>query len=820
VLLVPTAAWSANAGALPEPATEAAERVAGLAPLPLPPDRLGALIRAETALSGIMPGEIVWLSDGLDHGSAQEFASRLDTLGEADPAIYLPEMNTAPLVLDAPRQDATGMDVTARRVHAGTSHAGIVRASARNGRFLGETSFTLGAGSREAAIRMEMPLELRNEIARVEILGARSAGAVRLLDDAWQRRRTGLVTGESRDVAQPLLSPLYYTERALAPFTELRVEQGRNLALGISALIDAQVGMIVMTDIGNLGGEAREKLAGWVERGGVLVRFAGPRMAGGSDDLVPVRLRTGGRRLGGTLTWSTPQALGEFNSDSPFAGLEPSGDVSVRQQVLAEPDLALSDHTWARLADGTPLVTGAKRGHGQIVLFHVTANTAWSNLPLSGLFVNMLRRISELAPPSVSLAAGSGAAPDEAAVNTSAGIEGEMQTLPPVRVLDGFGLFADPPPTARPVSTADIGSLTADRDHPPGLYGHGEALRALNLLPPAAELKPIGELPSGFATRSYARAEPLPLKPWLLLAALALLAIDLAAVLVLAGFSLTGRAGAGSGAAVLALVILLAPQPPASAQQQVNDEFALKATLQTRLAYVLTGNDEIDRISQLGLAGLSRALAERTALEPGEPVGVDIARDELAFFPLLYWAINPDMATPEPEVLARIDAYMKQGGTILFDTRDQAQSAASALVGGGPGAEALRRLLADIDVPALEPVPANHVLTKAFYLLQDFPGRWDGGLLWVEATPEPGPDYERPVRNSDGVTSIMITANDFAAAWGVDESGRALFPVFPGEERQREMAYRTGINIVMYTLTGNYKADQVHVPALLERLGQ
>ena len=75
-------------------------------------------------------------------------------------------------------------------------------------------------------------------------------------------------------------------------------------------------------------------------------------------------------------------------------------------------------------------------------------------------------------------------------------------------------------------------------------------------------------------------------------------------------------------------------------------------------------------------------------------------------------------------------------------------------------------------------------------------------------------------RRADGVSSILVTANDFASAWALDERGRPLYPAVPGGEAQREMAFRTGVNIVMYALTGNYKADQVHVPALLERLGQ
>src|SRR5205807_1660790 len=119
-------------------------------------------------------------------------------------------------------------------------------------------------------------------------------------------------------------------------------------------------------------------------------------------------------------------------------------------------------------------------------------------------------------------------------------------------------------------------------------------------------------------------------------------------------------------------------------------------------------------------------LAQRTALEAGDPVGIDPARDELAFFPLIYWPVVPGAPKPPQDAINRIDAYMKQGGTVVFDTRD-----------------------------AIEAPPGENGASQT-----------------------------------------------------------------PGEPRQREFAFRAGVNIVMYTLTGNYKADQVHAPALIERLGQ
>ena len=155
--------------------------------------------------------------------------------------------------------------------------------------------------------------------------------------------------------------------------------------------------MLILADVGNVTGEPRERLARWVDAGGVLVRFAGPRLAAADDDLIPVKLRRGGRTLGGSLSWEQPQQLAAFSRESPFNGMAVPNDVTVTRQVLAEPDSGLTDRTWATLADGTPLVTAARRGKGLIVLFHVTADTRWSDLPISGAFVDMLKRIVSLA---------------------------------------------------------------------------------------------------------------------------------------------------------------------------------------------------------------------------------------------------------------------------------------------------------------------------------------------------------------------------------------------------------------------------------------
>jgi hypothetical protein len=237
----------------------------------------------------------------------------------------------------------------------------------------------------------------------------------------------------------------------------------------------------------------------------------------------------------------------------------------------------------------------------------------------------------------------------------------------------------------------------------------------------------------------------------------------------------------------------------------------------TRLAYVVTGDGAVDEVSRAGLSGLTQVLQSRTAMEPGEPIGVDPARDELSFYPVLYWPIVASRPQPPEAAIRRLDAFMKGGGTVIFDTRDAGSARAGTQT---PEAQYLRRMLAALDIPELEPVPRDHVLTKTFYILEGFPGRYAGGQTWVEALPPPNTEDRRPARAGDGVSPLVITGNDLASAWAVGRRGEALFPVQGSDPRQREYAYRGGVNLVMYALTGNYKADQVHVPALLERLGQ
>ena len=773
VVLVATAPPVTNepASLAPIRAADARAAVQALQPKPWPVDRQAVLARLK-ALSVADATSAFWLSDGVADSESQALATYLAERGSLH--YLVAEPSQAPLLLIAGEMQANDLGVRVRSLPAPVPRLLQVRASAEDGGLLARQVATIEPGAKGVEVRLPMPTELRNRAARIEIEGDQSAGAVLLVDERWRRRPVGVAAATNAG-GQPLLSENYYLERALGPFTEIR--RGRPIDL-----LKRELAVLIFSDVGPDSPAEEGTIVKWIEAGGLLLRFAGPHLAEQADQLLPVRLRRGGRTIGGALSWEQPARLAPFAPDSPFAGLAVPADVTVSRQVLAEPDLDLAAKTWARLADGTPLVTAEKRGQGRIVLVHTTANADWSNLALSGLFVEMLRR-------TVAMSQGVATASEEA--------------LPPIETLDGFGRLQRAPPTARPISGKEVASAIASPQHPPGFYGTTDSKRALNLSAGIAELKPIASLPPGSTRESFPSGREIDLRPPLLTAALLLTLADLLIAYALRG--LLGRRLRQPAAAFLFAVL------GAASAARADDAFVVQATSELRLAYVRTGNDQVDTVSRAGLVGLTATLNRRTAVETADPLAVDIERDELIFFPLLYWPVVSDQAPPSSTAVERINRYLGTGGTILFDTRDGDDQTPGSFGGAALSAQRLRRLVGAIKIPTLVPIPPDHVLTKSFYLLHEFPGRWNAGSLWVEPVED---------RVNDGVSSVVVGANDWAAAWAVDGQGRPAFAVVPGDESQREMAMRFGVNLVMYVLTGNYKSDQVHVPAILERLGQ
>ncbi|WP_226779671.1 DUF4159 domain-containing protein [Oceaniglobus trochenteri] len=778
------------ADGLPFQAADAwSNRLPSLTPKPWAADGAAVLAWGETLSGGF---ETLWMSDGLN----QPWRADLLTLLEDRGPVRVFESPRPVLALAPARFEDGAIALSALRAAEGPEQQVEVSGYGLdpNGveRELARATMTFGEGETGADLALSLPPELRNRITRFQIDGVRSAGAVSLTDDGLKRREVALISGRDDREALQLLSPTHYLEQALEPTADL-------IDGSLDDVLLANPDVIVLADVATVTADEASAIEDWVDQGGLLLRFAGPRLAASDisrdaeDPLMPVRLRAGGRSVGGAMSWGEPKGLRAFGEGSPFFGLAVPEDVTVNAQVMAQPDPALADRVIAALADGTPLVTRKRIGQGQVVLFHVTANAEWSTLPLSGLFVQMLERLAVSTRP---------------ARPSTQDLEGT--TWSPDVVMNAFGQIEDAG-TLPGIEGGALAAAVPSAATPPGLYAGEDRRIALNVVSQETELAPT-VWPDRIPVEGLALTRETALKGALLSLAVTLLALD-----VLASLWIAGRL-TGARAATLVLALLLAAPQDSQAQE---DDFALDATSEVVLAHVVTGDAQLDRIAQAGLRGLSDTLFSRTSIEPAEPIAVNLETDELSFFPFLYWPVTPDQPLPSQEAYGRLNTYLRTGGMILFDTRD---GDVAQFGGGSANGRKLQQLARALDIPPLEPIPGDHVLTRTFYLLQDFPGRHASRDVWVEAAP---PDAQTvdgmPFRNlNDNVTPVVIGGNDWAAAWAVDERGNRMFPVGRGYagERQREIALRFGVNLIMHVLTGNYKSDQVHVPALLDRLGQ
>lgn len=764
-------------------ASEALSVLRGLHPQSIPADYEGMLTRLKDVQSGKTIHSI-WLSHGMDEGGILRVTQELQRQGSL--RMVMPTAAQMPLLLRPAK-----VDLSARKAkddNASASASAKIRVDAapniaanipvhvqlngQDGAVLDIQKIMLSSSTLPAEVGFKMQSTLKAAVTGFEINGRAGAGAKFLLDERYRQRHVGIVAPAQESDSTPLVGAGFYLARALEPYADLSIGS-------IEDLISKNVAMMILPDIAAMPSETLDKLDQWVKDGGLLLRFSGENTAKIKEQfLFPVKLRAGGRSLSGALSWDKQQGLAPFAADSPLAGLDIPDNMSITQQVLAEPAQDMEGKVWAQLQDGTPFITADPYERGLIVLVHTTATPEWSDFALSGLYVNMMRRL-------LSMAQGSG-------VN----IPQNQTMLEPVAVMDGSGILMRPPAGVQAIEAAQADKIIPDSLHPPGIYGKGGFQYALNLGTALGALSEIKNLPSSVLIENYSTQHEKDLMPPLLLLALLLLMLDWAIMIAMNSQSIRNFM-------MRAVVIALFFAMPTFAYAQGGEE---KYAQGLYLAYIKSGDIALDGVYQRGLEALAQELARRTSVEPAGVVGLNPLDDTLAFFPIIYWGISPRHANIGSKELQNIQHYLDHGGTILFDTRDDAitQNGNDAQ---SSHAQILRRITSSLNVPPIIPIPQDHVLGRSFYLLDRFPGRYDSGTLWLE---------QQSASGRDGVSSVIIGGNDWAAAWA-DHGGQTSYRA---TRRQTDMAMRFGINLVMYALTGNYKSDQVHIPHILERLGE
>lgn len=731
---------------------------------PWPSDRIADLAAVRAARTRIHDLTGVYVADGLAQPGLGRFIAALD------PARIVAAPAREIRLLKPPRIARDGALIARLAVVAQRDRViQPVLAENASGGALARAIITIRPGSTKGEARIGLPAALANKVVKLVLPGRPAPGGVALLGSGARRVVAGLVAGGTANPEQKLLGALYYIRRALPSGASVRTGTVEQLAeSGASTIILADV-RLRPPEIG--------MLQRFMDDGGVVIRFAGPLTATRSDALVPDRLLRGVRALGGALTTGKPEAVAGFAPASPLAGLPAPKSVTVTRQILADPASLDPATVWARLADGTPIILGVRQGRGVLADVLTTANTAWSDWPIAAGFPALIGRLVRL---------GMGEAP-------------KSGMLKPLRALDGAGRLVVPGSAAQPIEAAGLAQVPVSPAHPPGLWGNVHGAVALDIgghvpLPEAADY-PATVPVTGLDALPRARR----FGPAILAAALLLLSADLLISLILRGALRLRVAAIGA-------VLLLAWGGTARAGE------IPPAALATTLAYVKTGDAAIDSVSKAGLAALSDTVNQETAARLGPPRGVVPGTSNLQLYPLLYWPVTGATTPPGKHACAALDAFMASGGLLVIDTDGGGTDEQGSGAGFDPGArEALRRVTACLAIPPLKRLTANDTLAHTFFLTRHFPGRFDGAPVYIAA---------KGGRDADGVSPVVIGANDWAGAWATDRAGAPMRAMLPGTPGQRLHATWFGINLVMYALTGTYKSDQVQIPAILRRLSR
>jgi Domain of unknown function (DUF4159)/Aerotolerance regulator N-terminal len=754
----------------------AAANLAASAPQPILADHNAAISR----LAGLPSGQrIIWFSDDIGRPGTADFGAALGRLG----SVKLRVMATPAVAVT--RVEATSNGYNVSLIGSRNAPANItLQAIDARGRVVAdhETPFS------NNGVAFPVETALTRDVAAIRVSSARSAGGTFLLDAFDRRVRTGLVAARQDD--QPLLSDAHYLEEALRPYAD--ITRG-----DIERLATSGLDVILLPDAAALPAREEKALETFIDKGGILVRFAGPRLvSAGQSITLPAAIDPTPRAVRGALAWENAGAIGAFERTGPFAGLTIPAEARINQIAVFAPEGSATASTgpkpqiWARLSDTTPLVSAASLGRGWRVLFHTTAGPAWSDVAFSGLQVSMLRRVLAKAATQ--------------ALPTSA--ISPTVPLKPTLVLDGYGNVRAPDSQHLSIPPSTVASQKPDARHPPGIYeGGGSRL----ILQGAGLNTTLPALPALVGIDRVNRADdgPYAWGPPLLALGMIMIILDIIVAIMFAGkWTLPTRLPWRKSAMAALILVCLSPTylPSQGQAQTPTPSLPQKTPNDLSLAFVRTGDAATDARAKAGLEGLSRVLAARTSVEPGPVIGVDPATDDLALFPILYWLLPDTPRETTVESARALDAFMKSGGVLFVDSKGAGREPAAARA-------ISRAALRGIEAPPLEPVPDGHVLTKAFYILRGFPGRYQNARLWVET------NASAAASANDGVSPLIVGDGDWASAWA-GASPTVDFGPTSATQRNQEVAARVGVNVVMYALTGNYKADQVHFETLLKRL--
>ena len=715
--------------------------------------------------------KVFFIFSNFDSRSIKEQTQTLKLIKENNPAIEIINPVKKITFLEKVNINKERLELTIKRKGIYINNDFVIQIFGNSGEVLFKKKYTYNSNIDEYKITETFPIEIINQFFKIKILNENHAGAYFYLDDYTKRVSVGVIAEDESLIEKPLLSPVYYLKKSLN-------QNHTSYIASIKKILDKKISVIFLPSNKRLLKADQNRLKKWIKEGGVLVRFSDKNIIKQKDLYFDGKNYFQSlRNIAKDFSIQNKLSISSFTKNTLLSNLKVPKDLIFEKQLILdnyESDIIVL----ASLEDQSPLITMKNVGYGKVILFHITSNNEWSNLPLSSLFKDIISKL--LLVPKVEKNLYS----EEMIIKSK---------------IDSFGELTNPLKNYYYVNNLIEEKKYPSFKNPAGIYENENLSIALNLSGNLSTQSFFSNIDERISIKNNYEKSIFKLKNFILILIFIMFFADMLINIILKNniLFLNFFKKSKSFSFLFVFSIILCSQNKIEASENYNKIF---------LAYIKTENNILNQIALSGLTNLKDFLIERTSISPQGVKEIDIVSDKIFFYPFIYWQITKNIPNLEEKTIKKIKNYFNSGGIILFDIIYLSKSYNNV---DKNTLEDIEALFSELGIEDLQQITKNHTLSKSYYLLKKFPGRFDNKLFLVNTD---------NLDDNDGVSSVIVGLNNWVGAWAKDENNYPLYQVIPGGDRQRELSFRFGINLIMYSLTGNYKSDQVHSKSILERL--
>lgn len=622
---------------------------------------------------------------------------------------------------------------------------------------------------------LKLPYQIKDKIFYFQLDDINSVSTKFFLNRLRQKKVIGIVNDKKNEVDFQRGS--YYTRKGVEK-NNVIIEEG------LSKLLTKSVSSIFIDD-SNSTNNIKEQTLSWIKSGGIMIKYGGPNLLSTFADnpnnifLNKLSLSKIETTLDSKLSLKKNLKIKEETDEEEFFfGIKIPNEIVVKKYIQLDISYLTNDvEVLLRLENGAPIISSSKVGSGRIIFFHIPVNNLWSNFPLSYSFIEIIQRI----------------------INLSKGIDEKKERIfQPYLSLDAIGNFL--PASAQVLSVNNFkpsNSIVLNYNQPPGIYKDYDGFIAVNFGNNFSNSYKFKNLGSNLNFEELITDKSISLRPILLTLAILFFLIDTLITLYLRGlirFDYLLRIFPK----VFMIIFITLISKTIIAKDISKDKIS-----ETKIGYILTNNSLIDENSRNGLMQISKFVSKKTASILNKPEGINLQNQELFYYPLIYWPLINTNIKLSSEESKKINSFLKDGGLLLvdcklnFSTFDLDNCLAK-----------FKDLVKISELSKFSKLGKNHGIAKSFYLIENFPGVENNEVFFSKVDSQ----------FNDNAASVVLSNNNWSNAWAKDSNENFIFPLLDNSENQRITSIRFGINLVIYALTGNYKADQIHVPEILKRL--